>query len=91
MIKQEFRIVVSSQKEQKKIERLIGHIEKENAESFEWEFKHDKPNNNKFKRIEIDCGKLKLVFEVLYRKQNQFLIFIMKMLRTYTHPKSLIK
>lgn len=74
MIDLEYINIVSDPKQKKKIEKLMNLFKSSVVDNYEWDFKNDKPINSKLKKVDIDCGKIKLktkpVFN-LYHENSQ--------------------
>jgi hypothetical protein len=66
MIDTEYVHIVSDVRQKKKIEKLMALFETSVVDNFDWDFKNDKPINSKLKKIEIDCGKVKIRTKPVY-------------------------
>jgi len=51
MIDTEYVHIVSDSKQKKKIEKLLALFDKSIFETFDWDFKSDRPINSKLKKI----------------------------------------
>lgn len=60
MIGEEYVSVVSESRRKKQAERVAKSLEEEKGELVEWDFKTDRPVNNKLRKVELTVGKLKV-------------------------------
>jgi len=87
MIKEEYGSIISDPKKIKIIEKILKHIDERREEMMEWDFKNDKPINNKLKKIELHKGNIRLVNIIIFRKQNPLSISIMTARPTFMLPQ----
>lgn len=70
MIGEEYVSVVSESRRKKQAERVAKSLEEEKGELVEWDFKTDRPVNNKLRKVELTVGKLKVVRLLLLQKSK---------------------
>ena len=71
MIDTEYIHIVSDLRQKKKIEKMMGLFETSTIDNVDWDFKTDKPINSKLRKIDIDCGKVKLRTKPIYNLYHE--------------------
>ena len=62
MLKEDYITILSQPKKVKVVEKIIKKLENQNeSDTIQWDFKQDKPINNKLHKIELRKGKLHIV------------------------------